>query len=127
MTQRLRGPARQRLLTRASSLYDSGLTIQQVADQIRYSKTATRSILLNAGVTLRPKNGFASTPYPDGDPLTTNCPKCDAPAGKHCQLAYGRKARRTHVSRRRNLTASQMPDVRRADSARGRDLAGEQL
>ena len=101
MTQYLRGPARQQLITKACDLYAQNLTIEQVAGQIGYSKTATRHMLLAAGVQLRPKGHFPAANYPAGDPLTVACPKCDAHPGQRCQVDHGRPARRTHAARRR--------------------------
>lgn len=54
MTMHLRGEARARLLADAAARYEAGATIRQVADGIGYSYTATRSMLLAAGVRLRP-------------------------------------------------------------------------
>lgn len=53
MTQRLRGTARQQLLADVADRYRQGATIRQIAAAVGYSYTATRAMLLGAGVQLR--------------------------------------------------------------------------
>lgn len=53
MTKRLQGRAREQLLHTVAARYAAGETIRQVAEAVGYSYTATRSMLLAAGVVLR--------------------------------------------------------------------------
>ncbi|MFC8945947.1 helix-turn-helix domain-containing protein [Streptomyces rochei] len=52
------GAARQALAAKAKELYLAGCTIQSTADRIGRSYGATRTLLLEAGVTLRPRGGM---------------------------------------------------------------------
>jgi hypothetical protein len=54
---RLKGEARTALADRAAGLYVDGSTIRSVAAQIGRSYSGTRALLVEAGVTLRPKGG----------------------------------------------------------------------
>ncbi|GHI91311.1 helix-turn-helix domain-containing protein [Streptomyces olivaceus] len=52
------GAAREALAARAKELYLSGCTIQSTADRIGRSYGATRTLLVEAGVKLRPRGGM---------------------------------------------------------------------
>jgi hypothetical protein len=56
MTWRLRGPARALLVADVVARYEAGETIRNIAGSIGYSYTATRNMLVRAGVELRPPN-----------------------------------------------------------------------
>ena len=54
---RLKGPEREETARRAADLYAQGCTIASVARQLGRSYGGTRALLLEAGVTLRPRGG----------------------------------------------------------------------
>jgi hypothetical protein len=53
----LKGERREEVARRAAELYVQGCTIQSTARQIGRSYGGTRDLLLEAGVTLRPRGG----------------------------------------------------------------------
>lgn len=53
----LKGVEREKTAQRAAELYVQGCTIQSTAWQIGRSYGSTRDLLLEAGVTLRPRGG----------------------------------------------------------------------
>jgi hypothetical protein len=55
----IRGQARTRLRTQAAQLYMQGCTITSTARQIGRSYGTTRTLLLEAGVRIRPRGGSA--------------------------------------------------------------------
>lgn len=57
------GEARTRLRTRAAELYIAGCTIQSTARQIDRSYGTARTLLLEAGVRIRPRGGARSTSF----------------------------------------------------------------
>lgn len=57
------GEARTRLRTRAAELYMQGCTIQSTARQIGRSYGTTRTLLIEAGVRLRPRGGLRVTSF----------------------------------------------------------------
>lgn len=101
MTQHLHGDARTRLIATVTAHYLAGATIRQVAAEVGYSYTAVRNMLLNAGVTLRPKRGAAVPGEPSGDPLAVACPRCRMPAGRPCIQPSCRPCPAAHKARGR--------------------------
>ncbi|MFH9072724.1 helix-turn-helix domain-containing protein [Streptomyces alboflavus] len=53
----LKGTDREEMARRAAGLYAQGCTIASVARQLGRSYGGTRALLLEAGVTLRPRGG----------------------------------------------------------------------
>lgn len=53
----LKGADREKTARRAADLYEQGCTIASVARQLGRSYGGTRALLLEAGVTLRPRGG----------------------------------------------------------------------
>ncbi|MFE9645284.1 helix-turn-helix domain-containing protein [Streptomyces sp. NPDC006365] len=54
----LKGPEREKTTQKAKELYLAGCTIQSTADRIGRSYGNTRTLLLEAGVKLRPRGGM---------------------------------------------------------------------
>jgi hypothetical protein len=107
VTTILREPARSRVAAQAKADYESGAIIREVAADIGMSYTATRQLLLSAGVRFRPRFGAdARTLSPrEADARQRVCSTCKAPVGKGCRTVNNRVIP-AHVPRRQSPPTS---------------------
>jgi hypothetical protein len=112
MTIRLREPERSRVMAELKAGYEAGAKIRDLAERIGFSYSATRAMLLSAGVVLRPKRCASVDPVPVGSrPLIVACPVCDALPMRRC-MDRSFRLRQPHVKRARLAAVAEAGEQR---------------